>query len=109
MPQPIPVAQLNAVFKAVAASASPGSLEEIARRLPHSLPRRTLQRRLAELVAAGRIVPQGVRAGRRYRLPGSVVPQLPLDTPYSVAEQSSPAGYGHEPLQLSAAAQRTQQ
>jgi hypothetical protein len=72
MPREVSSTELNAVANAVATMPQPTSLDEIAGVLPHSLARRTLQRRLARLVAEGRLVPIGVRAGRRYQVPGTL-------------------------------------
>jgi hypothetical protein len=108
MPKEVPATQLNAVLKAVAAVSAPASLEEVAGKLPRSLPRRTLQRRLARLVAEGRLAALSARAGRRYQLPrytssfryGESVGASPV-----VAEPPpSPAGSELAPIRLSAAA-----
>jgi Fic family protein len=77
MPQPVSKVQLNAVLKALAGALQPASLEDIAQKLPRSFARRTLQRRLAHLVAAGRIIALSSRAGRRYHLPGAEVAPKP--------------------------------
>ena len=69
MPKEISSAELDAVCTAVAAVPSPASLEQIAAHLPRSIARRTLQRRLAQLVAENRLVAAGTRAGRRYHTP----------------------------------------
>lgn len=66
MPRHVYEADLSGVFETVAGLGAPAALEEIARRLAEPLPRRTLQRRLALLVAQGRLVGRGERAGRRY-------------------------------------------
>lgn len=66
MPKQIPEEELTAIFVAVAGLAGPVSIEQITERLSVGLPRRSLQRRLALLVAQGRLVPQSERGGRRY-------------------------------------------
>ncbi|MFN7570730.1 MAG: Fic family protein [Betaproteobacteria bacterium] len=50
---------------------TPVSVESIVAALRPPLPRRTVQRRLAELVARRRIVRSGAGRGAKYRLPGS--------------------------------------
>ena len=47
-----------------------GSIDAIGHALEISVPRRTLQRRLAALVAEGRLIRDGRGQGTRYRLPG---------------------------------------
>jgi hypothetical protein len=69
MPKVISTIELNAVFEAVAALPHPASLEEVAGKLLRTLARRTLQRRLAQLVMEGRLEAVGVRAGQRYQVP----------------------------------------
>jgi hypothetical protein len=107
MPKEISSAELNAVLRAVAALAHPASLEEIAGKLSRSLARRTLQRRLAQLVTENRLAAHGTRAGRRYRLPGltarPAVVEPSRDSPKAVGE--SPGAF--DPIQLSRAAQHT--
>jgi hypothetical protein len=81
MPKEISSTELNAVFKAVTAFPRPASLEQIAGKLSRSLARRTLQRRLAQLVAENRLAALGTRAGRRYQAPdysARRLPELPL-------------------------------
>ena len=110
MPKVISSTELNAVFRAVAALSTPASLEEIASRLPRSFARRTLQRRLAQLVSERRLAALGTRAGRRYQVPGLAAP-LPVAsgpsdaaTPRVVAESAA----AFDPIRLSRAAQQTQ-
>lgn len=76
MPKEISRAELNTVREAVAKLSQPASLEEIAKKLRGSLARRTLQRRLAQLVASGELAAVGERAGRRYHMPQETVPPL---------------------------------
>lgn len=90
MPKHISSTELAAILHVVEAFAQPASLDEIAGKLPHSLARRTLQRRLAQLVAEGRLTGLSSRAGRRYQAstslslaeaPGALPakdPELPL-------------------------------
>lgn len=44
------------------------SVDQIGQRLGGRIARRTLQRRLAELVTRGKLVPEGEKRGRRYRM-----------------------------------------
>lgn len=81
MPTQVPAADLAAIIDVVAGFPRPASLEEIAERLPSPLARRTLQRRLALLVAHGRLAALSARAGRRYQLPRTdAVAESPLPT-----------------------------
>lgn len=72
MPKQISANELTVVLDAVAANSDPASLEQVAGKLSQPLARRTLQRRLAQLVAEGRLQAAGARAGRRYRIGESV-------------------------------------
>jgi hypothetical protein len=107
MPREIPTTELNAVIKAVAALPQPASLEEISGKLSRSHARRTLQRRLAQLVAENRLAAFGERAGRRYQVPDYTTPRPTAfppvrDTALSfVAEPPSE----YDPIRLSGAAQ----
>ncbi|MEO7413134.1 MAG: Fic family protein [Opitutaceae bacterium] len=97
MPKAIPEVELDHVIDAVAGSPQPVSLEEIARKLPRPLARRTLQRRLAQLVGEQRVIALSSRAGRRYHTPRGIT--------RAVAE--APATYegdAHLRIPLSAAA-----
>ncbi len=67
MPKRIPEKELASIILAVADFAQPVALEEIAGTLPQPLARRTLQRRLARLVAEQQLVALSSGAGRRYR------------------------------------------
>ncbi len=60
--------QLDTVLKAVAQFPNGATIEEISHALT-TLPRRTLQRRLASLVAQKQIIIEGHKRGSRYRLP----------------------------------------
>ncbi len=99
MPKQVSAAELADVLNAVAGFQQPASLDEIAGNLSQPLARRTLQRRLAQLVAEQQLTTLSSRAGQRYRPAGDLV----------VAEPPSPAGYD-TPLRirLSAAARETQ-
>jgi hypothetical protein len=69
MPRKVPQAELDAVLRAVSRFPDGASLEDIRNVLEISLPRRTLQRRLAMLVAQQRLIGEGRGPGSRYRLP----------------------------------------
>lgn len=58
MPKVIPPAELDALVAAVKANRGGMSVDTLARQLPQ-LPRRTLQRRLARLVANARLRAEG--------------------------------------------------
>lgn len=73
MPKQVPETELTKILHAMAGIPQPASLEEVGRGLPRSLARRTLQRRLALLVAEKRIEVVGSGAGSRYQLPTTLV------------------------------------
>ena len=81
MPKLVPESELPAVLHAVGGGVQPASLEAIAGQLERPLARRTLQRRLAALVADGRLTTQGKGAGCRYALPGTLAVAEPV-TPF---------------------------
>jgi Fic family protein len=72
MPKQVPEAELADILEVVANLSHPASLEDIAEELPRSLARRTLQRRLAQLVREDRLGALSSRAGRRYHLPRGI-------------------------------------
>ena len=69
MPKQISDQELDAVFSAAAQFPAGGSIDEITGALQPTLPHRTLQRRLAALVAGKRLVTEGRGRATRYRLP----------------------------------------
>lgn len=69
MPRQIPQDELDAVLAAVARFPEGATLEEISSTLEIQVPRRTLQRRLAKLVAQKRLLAEGRARGSRYKLP----------------------------------------
>lgn len=66
MPKHIPIDELDAVFQEIALHPAGASLDEIEDSPKIALPRRTLQRRLAFLVKAGRLRVQGRGRATRY-------------------------------------------
>lgn len=85
MPKQIPDNELDAVLSAAAQFPGGGSIEDITGALPITLPHRTLQRRLAWLVAEKRLIAEGRGRASRYRLPAAtaeghaVLPALKLE------------------------------
>lgn len=96
MSRQTPQNQLDAVLATVARFPTGAALEDVRHSLPLELPRRTLQRRLALLVAQNRLIPEGQGRGRRYRLP-------PVEGHGSFAvRQPAVTGYGETYVPLSA-------
>lgn len=69
MPKLVPQAELDAVVKAVARFPEGASIEDISHAPLLKLPRRTLQRRMAQLVGVQRLTLTGRGRASRYRLP----------------------------------------
>lgn len=69
MPKKVSRTELDAIFQIVAGFPDGASVTEISGALKASLPRRTLQRHLAQLVAQNRLIIEGRGRGSRYRLP----------------------------------------
>ena len=69
MPKRIPEQQLDAILTVVAAHPQGVQVRAIREGLPYELPPRMLQRRLALLVEHKRLIAEGQRKGRRYRVP----------------------------------------
>lgn len=69
MPKIISAAEYEAVLNAVRARPDSASIEMIQSALGEGVARRTLQRRLNELVKQGRLVAEGRKRGALYRLP----------------------------------------
>ncbi len=89
---PLAPSELDWLLALIPADQEGLGIEAIARQLPGPLPRRTLQRRLALLVAQGRITRRGeARAARYVRL-------LPADGLLSVREE--PAGARRPPAEV---------
>ncbi len=72
MPKRIPEQELDAIFTVVAAHPEGVQVRAIREGLPYELPPRMLQRRLALLVEQKRLIAEGQRKGRRYRVPVSM-------------------------------------
>ena len=69
MPKRIPKQELDAILTAVAARPEGVRVSAIREGMPYELPPRMLQRRLALLVEQKRLIAEGERKGRRYRIP----------------------------------------
>lgn len=79
MPKKITAEELDSVFRIVAEFPAGSAVDEIAGRIPGNIPRRTVQRRLASLVAQQRLVLEGSGRGSRYRalaLPNGPAPSM---------------------------------
>ena len=72
MPKRIPEQELDAILTVVAAHPEGVQVSAIREGLPYELPPRMLQRRLALLVEQKRLIAEGQRKGRRYRVPVSI-------------------------------------
>ena len=80
MPKRIPQQELDDILAVVAADSEGVRVSAVREGLPYELPPRMLQRRLALLVEQKRLVAEGQRKGRRYR-----VRPLPLTVESSLA------------------------
>lgn len=69
MPKRVPEQELDAILAIVAAHPEGVPVGTIRAGLPYDMPPRMLQRRLALLVEQKRLIAEGQRKGRRYRLP----------------------------------------
>lgn len=72
MPKRIPEKELDAIVAVVAAQPESVPVSAILEALPAGLEKRTLQRRLALLVAQKRIIADGKGKGKRYRAPDAI-------------------------------------
>ncbi len=95
MPKLIAPAELDALVAAVAERRDGTTVGALARRFPR-LPRRSLQRRLARLVADGRLQASGKARARRYHLP-TRYPDTEPSTGGAIREDT-PAREGGIPL-----------
>ena len=85
MPKQIPEAEFDAIVEAVARIPGGGSVDAIRNDSGVGGARRTLQRRLAVLVAQGRLVRDGRGQGTRYRVPsGEAEPAARSATNYGI-------------------------
>lgn len=89
MPKEIAATEYEPILAAVARFAEGGSTNDIGAALGATIGRRTLQRRLAELVAAGRLLQAGRGPSTRYSVPEAPPPQ------------PDAGGDASQPLQLS--------
>ena len=99
MPKQISGNELDAVLTAVAQFPGGGPIEEIRGALALALPHRTLQRRLARLVAEKRLIAEGRGRASRYRLPAATA-ELHAVLPAIKAE-----GYGETYIPISSEAE----
>jgi Fic family protein len=98
MPNTTPSAELDALFAVIAAEPEGLGLAAIAKRLVGtSLERRTLQRRLALLVAQKRIERLGQKRGSRYRLPLVLSRGESLPLPMQAEAATAPIWYDLSP------------
>ena len=72
MPKRIPEQELDAILTVVATHPAGARVGAIREGLPFELPPRMLQRRLALLVEQKRLIGEGQRKGRRYRVPVNI-------------------------------------
>ena len=72
MPKQIPEQELDAIVAIVAAYPEGVPFGTIREGLPYQVTPRTLQRRLSLLVEQGRLIAEGQRKGRRYRVPVTI-------------------------------------
>lgn len=79
MPKEIVATEYEPIVAAVARFVEGGSTNDIGAALGATIGRRTLQRRLAELVAAGRLLQAGRGPSTRYRVPEAPPAQHTLD------------------------------
>ncbi len=87
MPKRLTASEFDPILAALTEIPQPASLEEIHARVGKDIARRTLQRRLAALVAQGGLRAEGDRGGRRYRAAHSAAFA-------SFIVQEPPAAYG---------------
>ncbi len=93
MPKQVPGSELDAIVAAVEEFPDGASIDTIRYILDRRDARRTLQRRLAMLVARGRLVRTGRGPGTRYRIPGETTNSPPHARP-SVARDTASVDYG---------------
>jgi hypothetical protein len=103
MRRPVTDKQLDPVFRAVQRHPAGASLDEVLAAVGSLVPRRTLQRWLALLVAQRRIIAEGATRSRRYRAVESA-PAVRSAGGERPAEATTIAGKELDPLGLSVAA-----
>jgi fido (protein-threonine AMPylation protein) len=93
MPRQIPAQEFALIIRAVATFPDGAAIDDIMGALDEPPARRTLQRRLATLVAQNRLSAVGGGWARRYRIPGpKATPERPADTavPLPVSAEAEP-------------------
>ena len=105
MPRIIPAEELHAVQKTVAANGNGAGIDQLLDALP-AMPRRTLQRRLAELVKSGRLLTEGQGRARRYRVADPAA-QVARPEGISPAQPSAAVLENYVPLSAAGAEIRT--
>ena len=94
MSHPSPEDLLSAVLAALGTASGGASIDELVHQLAPAVPRRTLQRRLAEWARSGAIRAQGVGRARRYFAPHEARLEIaPPRAALAVAESPSDAEY----------------
>lgn len=104
MPKRVPQQELDAILAVVAAHPEGVSVSTIRAGLPSDMPTRTLQRRLALLVEQKRLIAEGERKGRRYRVPVTITGQGHL-----VADSATVAARGEVYVPISPEAEAIKQ
>ena len=105
MPKRIPAQELDAILTVVAAHPESAPVSAIREGLPFELPSRTLQRRLTLLVEQQRLIAEGQRKARRYRVPVTVTGQgSPVEARATLGE-----AYGEAYVPLSPEAEAVRQ
>lgn len=92
MSRPIPESELGLILEVMGRFPDGAGIEEIESALAVDLPRRTLQRRLAGLVAEGRLRMAGRRRGARYFSGGAAVGAATTDASSDIGIPLSPEG-----------------
>jgi len=92
MSRPIPESELGLILDVMGRFPDGAGIEEIESALAVDLPRRTLQRRLAGLVADGRLRMTGLRRGARYFSGGATVSSVAADASLGTGIPLSPEG-----------------
>ncbi|MDO9225837.1 MAG: Fic family protein [Pseudomonadota bacterium] len=92
MSRPIPESELGLILGVMGRFPDGAGIEEIESALALDLPRRTLQRRLAGLVADGRLRMVGQRRGARYFSGGATVSSVATDALLDTGIPLSPEG-----------------